>query len=64
MYDDLMDELIEILEEHSADIEALANEIDKEEVLQSFVARVETKLKSVVNDLEQECESMFYLEER
>jgi hypothetical protein len=63
MYDELMDELREILEERSADIEALANEIDTEDELQSFVARVDTKLQSVVNDLEREREAMSYLEE-
>ncbi|MHB9028700.1 MAG: hypothetical protein ACYC9O_08025 [Candidatus Latescibacterota bacterium] len=63
MYDELMDELREILEERSADIEALANEIDTEDELQSFVARVDTKLQSVVNDLEREREAMSYMEE-
>ncbi len=63
MYDELLDELREILEERSADIEALANEIDSEDELQAFVARVDTKLQAVMNDLEREREAMSFMEE-
>ncbi len=63
MYDELMDELREIIEERSADIEALANEIDSEDELQAFVARVDTKLQSVISDLEHEREALSFLEE-
>ncbi len=63
MYDELMDELREILEQRSADIEALANEVETEDELQAFVARVDTMLQSVVTELEREREAMSYLEE-
>lgn len=63
MYDELMDELREILEERSADIEALANEIDTEDELQAFVARVDAKMQAIMNDLEREREAMSYMEE-
>jgi hypothetical protein len=63
MYDELMDELREILEQRSADIEALANEVESEDELQAFVARVDTLLQSVVNELEREREAMSYMEE-
>ena len=54
MYDELMDELREVLEERGADIEALANDIDTVEELQNFVARVDIKLAAMVDIFEQE----------
>lgn len=63
MYDELMDELREILEQRNADIEVLANEVESEGELQAFVARVDTLLQSVLHELERERESMSFMEE-
>jgi hypothetical protein len=63
MFDELMDELRDVIEERSAIIYALANEIETADELQTFVALVETKLQTVVVELEHDREARFYRNE-
>jgi hypothetical protein len=63
LYEDLLDELREVLDQRNAEIEALANELETEEALQSLIATIDAKLQALVNDLEHEREIMSYQED-
>lgn len=63
MYDDLRDELREVLDQRNGEIEALANELGTEEELQAFIVAIDAKLQALINDLEREREILSYLEE-
>ena len=63
MYDDLLDELREVLDQRNNDIEVMANELVTEEEIQAFIAHVDAKLQTLINELEKERETLSFLEE-
>ncbi|MDP2982375.1 MAG: hypothetical protein Q8O92_03485 [Candidatus Latescibacter sp.] len=63
MYDDLRDELREVLDQRNGEIEALANELGTEEELQAFIVAIDAKLQALIDDLEREREILSYREE-
>jgi hypothetical protein len=63
MYDDLLDELRDMLDQRNSEIEAIANEMTSEEELQSYIAQVDSKLQALVDELERERETMSFMEE-
>jgi hypothetical protein len=63
MYEDLLDELREVLDQRNGEIEAMANELESEEEFQAFIAAMDAKLQILINDLEQEREILSYQEE-
>jgi hypothetical protein len=63
MFDDLLDELRDLLDQRNSEIEAIANEMVNEEELQAFIAHVDSKLQALTDELERERETLSFMEE-
>lgn len=63
MFDDLLDELRDLLDQRNSEIEAIANVMVNEEELQAFIAQVDSKLQALIDELEKERETMSFMEE-
>ncbi|MFA6471620.1 MAG: hypothetical protein WCU00_06215 [Candidatus Latescibacterota bacterium] len=63
MFDDLLDELRDMLDQRNSEIEAIANEMVNEEELQAFIAQVDSKFQELMDELEKERETMLFVDE-
>ena len=63
MFDDLLDELRDMLDQRNSEIEAIANEMVNEEELQAFITQVDSKFQALMDELEKERETMLFMEE-
>jgi arsenate reductase-like glutaredoxin family protein len=63
VFDDLLDELRDMLDQRNSEIEAIANEMVNEEELQAFIAQVDSKFQELMDELEKERETMLFVDE-